>query len=163
MRLDDDDDRRRRAGGRVVGELADAARHQDADVGLAPGRAEAGGAPSSRGSARRSRRRSSGTGSASIAGRRAQAAHVPVEEKWLAVVGAQRLVDALAVEKAVIEDRDRRRAPGRTMRPLTLTIAAMQSSVPPVLFTRRDAVDAGPSCRRSTCPDADDPTTACAS
>ena len=41
-------------------------------------------------------------------GRRAQPAHVAVEEERLAVVGAQRLVDALAVQEPVIEDRDDR-------------------------------------------------------
>ena len=39
----------------------------------------------------------------------AQAAHVPIEEERLPMVRAQRLVDALAVQEAVIEDRNRRR------------------------------------------------------
>ena len=56
-RLDDDDERRRRAGGRVVGQLADAAREQDADVGFACVPGPAARAIVSRTSARRSRRR----------------------------------------------------------------------------------------------------------
>ena len=40
--------------------------------------------------------------------RRAQAAHVAVEEERLAVVRAQRLVHALAVQKSVIEHRNHR-------------------------------------------------------
>ena len=114
VRLDDDDDRRRRAGGRIVGELADAAGHQDPDVGLAV-------RPSPRPAARIvSRKRASISvvgqrhGERHHAGRLAQPPHVPIEEKRLPVVGAQRLVDALAVQEAVIEDRDRRRAPDRT-------------------------------------------------
>ena len=51
-------------------------------------------------------RRSSGTSSAIIAADVAQPPHVPVEEERLAVVGAERLVDAFAVEKPVIEDGD---------------------------------------------------------
>ena len=42
------------------------------------------------------------------AGRLAQPPHVAVEEERLAVVGPQRFVDAFAVEKPVIEDRDDR-------------------------------------------------------
>ena len=95
-------------GGRVVGELADAAGDQDADVRLAAaGRPEAGGAHRL---AKRAAISSSvsGTGSASIAADVAQPAHVAVEEERLAVVGAQRLVDAFAVQEPVIEDRDDR-------------------------------------------------------
>ena len=89
----------------------------------------------------RSRRRSSGTVSASIAAECAQPPHVPVEQERLAVVGAQRLVDAFAVQEPVIEDRDRPRAPRSKTRPLTLTIALMTSSVPRVQLSRCRVTD----------------------
>ncbi len=37
-----------------------------------------------------------------------QAAYVTIVEKWLAIVGAQRLVDTFAVDESVIVDRDDR-------------------------------------------------------
>ena len=95
------------AGGRIVGQLADAARDAGSgcrprDPGCRRGRPRA----SSRGSARRSRASVSGTAQREHAGRLAQPPHVAVEEERLAVVGPQRLVDALAVQKPVIEHRD---------------------------------------------------------
>ena len=95
------------AGRRIVRELADTARDEDADVRLAAVRrlAQPGGAH------RLAAPRvhlfvGQRDGQRDHAGRVPQPPHVPIEEKRLAVVGAPRLVDALAVQKAVIEDRD---------------------------------------------------------
>ncbi len=100
--LGDDDDRRFAAGGRVVGQLADAARHQDSQIGFAAAGPELGRAHrvakaavdlviGERNVERQHRRR------------RSQPAHMAIEQERFAVVGPQRLVDPFAVQKPMVE------------------------------------------------------------
>jgi len=109
LRLDDDDDRGDRRRLRVVGELADAARDEHADVHVA---ADARGRV---GLANLRREIVVGKGERQLDHARGstEPRHVPVVEKRSLVIRAHRLVDAFAVEEAVIEDRYHRIALGR--------------------------------------------------
>ena len=106
VRLHDDDDRRRGTGRRIVGELADTACDENPDVGLATGAvAETGSAhrlPEPRVDLRVGKRDVERQHARGVP----QPAHVALEEERLPVVGPQRLVDAFAVEKPMIEHRD---------------------------------------------------------
>ena len=105
LRLYDDDDRRDWRRLEIVGEVPDATRHQDPDLGLAS--AEVG-------SGRRvlDLRCHVGVGEwereVDHSGRVTEPPHVPLIEKHAAIVGPERLVDALTIEEAMIEDGDHR-------------------------------------------------------
>ena len=105
MSFGDDDDRWFAARRGIIGQLADSAGDEDADVGLASCCAQAGGAHRVSKPAidvligRRHGQRKHRC-------RRPQAAHVPVEQERLAAVGPQRFVDTLAVQESVIEHRN---------------------------------------------------------
>ena len=108
MRLDDHDERGFGRGRQVVGEIADPARDQQPDIRLAAaGRPEPGGAHRLV-EARGDLIVAEGHRQVEHRGRRPQPAHVAVEEKRLAVVSAQRLVDSFAEQKPVVEDRNDR-------------------------------------------------------
>jgi hypothetical protein len=104
-RLDDDDDRWRRRRLDVVGQLADATGDQHSDVRLGAIQARRCGRFADVGGelvvGKRDVERDHGR-------RRTEPAHVPIVEKRPAVVGAQRLVNALAVQESVVEHRDDR-------------------------------------------------------
>jgi len=104
LRLDDDDDRgiRRRLG--IVGERADAARDEHADVDLAVDLRERLRIAN----LRRELLVGEGERQLNHPRRPPQPPHVAVVEKRAPVIGAHRFVDALAVEEAVIEDGDHR-------------------------------------------------------
>ena len=102
MRLDDHHNRRGRAARQIVRELADATGHEDPDVRFFVKGSGADGVAAPRIQLLVGQ----GDRQGNHAGRIAQPPHVPVEKKWLAVVRAPRLVDALAVQKSVIEDGD---------------------------------------------------------
>ena len=106
--LDDDDERRRGAGRGVVGEIADAAGQQDADVGFVAGRVTQCGSRHGLAASGVNRRVAERHVEREHAGRGAKPPHVPIEQKRLAVVGPQRFVHALTVQKPVIEHRDDR-------------------------------------------------------
>jgi hypothetical protein len=105
VRLDDDHDRRVRCCLGIVGELSDSARQQDADIRL--GTPEVSRCD-----------RFANLFCQSVIGERhveddhlrrpAQPLHVPLVEERPAVIRAERLVNALAVEKPVVENGNRR-------------------------------------------------------
>ena len=104
LRLDDDDERRGWSGFRVVGQLADAARDQHANVGFA--------VEVRRGHRVGDVRRQGVVRERDVEGdhrrRPAQPPDVAVVEEHAPVVGPQRLVDSLAVDEPVIVDRHHR-------------------------------------------------------
>ena len=108
VRLDDHDDRRRGARSRIVGELADAARHENSNISFA-----ADGAAEARGAHRLAEARvhfrvGQRHAEREHVGRFPQPLHVAVEQERLPVVRAQRLVHPLAVQEPVIEYGDHR-------------------------------------------------------
>ena len=105
----DDDDGRRPAHGGVVAEVADPAGDEHPERHLAPRVDVPHGVAQTRlelGVRRRHRQRQA-------RGRGAQPGEVPVGQEGPPVVGAQGLVDAVAVEEAVVEDGDHRPVAGR--------------------------------------------------
>ena len=109
MRAGDDDDGRRPADGGVVAEIADAPRdeypegHLAVRVDAAHGVAHAALQLPIRRRDRQGQARRRGP----------EPGEVPIRQEGLAVVGAEGLVDAVAVEKAVVEHRDHRPVAGR--------------------------------------------------
>ncbi len=107
QRLGDDHQRRHGARGRVVGDLADAAREHQAHVGFAAAVAQTGGGHGAHAPFEDVLVRERHLQLNAVRGR-PQPRHVRAEQERPAVVGAKHLVDALAVKEAMVVDGDDR-------------------------------------------------------
>ena len=119
LRFDDDHDRWRRRGSHIVGQFANAACEEDADVSVTGER----GRGSCLVDPRAQRLVVEGHVEVEVASRVAQPSDVSIVEKRHAVVRAQDFVDAFAVHEPVIEDRNDGRV-GRRDRSVDVDCAA---------------------------------------